>query len=487
MKRNSIWIVLLSLVLVGCAGGAVDTSKSYSRAVINRGAIVEAESIRVHEYLNYYDQQLPSPQSEAMAMEVRLGRTVLPADGGEVWLQVGLQARESGIAERTPLNLALVLDTSGSMNAPDKMPFLKSSLRLFLQSLRPQDRVAIVTYSDQAQLIHPSSLVGDGRWIESTVNRLRPGGATNLHAGLMMGFSEVDNHFDRRRDNRVLLLTDGIANRGVVEPDIIASQAKSFNDRGIQLSTIGLGLDLNDDLLSELAHQGQGVYHFIDSAQEMDRVFREEVSGLVERVARDVVVSLETVPGVELVEIAGAEWQPASEGARIQLQDMGAGDSQVLLAKLTLGRSFTGTRPLVDVTTSYIDAFAERERTLHQTLAVHVESGRYDEPFQDLQVRRNVVLYRSAQALIDIDHLFEAGQYERAYLLAEKMEGELRYLANQLEDSQLAEDADLFARYQVTLASALGYQPGSDFTEGDSPFSPTPLPFDEQLPTVEVR
>ncbi len=150
----------------------------------------------------------------------------------------------------------------------------------------------------------------------------------------MLGFQEVDRNFDIRRNNRVILLTDGIANVGVTDPAQIAGDALAYNQKGIYLSTIGLGSDFNDNLLSTLARQGQGGYHFIDSAQEMDKVFRAEVAGLVEKVAGEVTVTVQPLGDATLVEITGLEGTPPAAGAQVKLQDMGAGDSQVLLVRL---------------------------------------------------------------------------------------------------------------------------------------------------------
>ena len=139
------------------------------------------------------------------------------------------------------------------------------------------------------------------RWIDAAIDRLQPGGSTNLHGGLMLGFQEVDRHFDIRRNNRVILLTDGIANVGVTDAEQITADARAYNDRGIYLSTVGLGRDFNDALLSRLALQGQGAYHFIDSAEEMDKVFRKDVLGLMQKVASDVSLILRPEPGVQVL------------------------------------------------------------------------------------------------------------------------------------------------------------------------------------------
>lgn len=491
-RTMGLWVGLLALALAACSG-STDASRAYSRAVINRGAIVPAENVRLFEYLNHYEQRFPEPVGAPLNLDLRVGNTQVPSGGGEVWLQVGLQAQSPEPGQRGPLNLALVLDTSGSMDAPDKLPYLKASLRIFLQSLRPEDRVAIVTYSSEATVLWPSQPVGDGWWIQETVDQIRPGGSTNLHAGLMLGLQEVERQFDVRRNNRVILLTDGIANRGVTEPGQIAADALTYSQHGIYLSTVGLGLDFNDQLLSTLAQQGRGAYHFIDSAQEMDKVFRQEVEGLVERVANDIAVSIVPAAGVQLVGVTGHEGDPPPQGARVVLYDMGAGDSQVLMAQLEVGPASVGPRTIGEVTLSYTDVFAQRTREVRLPVSVQIADLSQHDPLADVEILRNATIVASARALIGIDQLFDQGQYETAWSLAHNMELQLRSVAAMAGDRQMVEDADLFARYQVTLAAALGYDPASEsFPEATASsgqtlrWGATPLPGDPLLPTLEV-
>jgi len=483
------WAALLALSAAACAAQQ-DASRAYSRAAINRGAIVPAESVRVHEYLNYYEQRFPEPTSEPIGLDLRLGNTQVPTAGGEVWLQIGLQARQAEAAVRTPLNLALVLDVSGSMDSPDKLPYLQQSLMVFLASLHPEDRVAVVTYSDQADLLWPSQIVGSGDWIRSTVQSLRPGGSTNLHAGLILGLQEVERNFDIRRNNRVILLTDGIANVGETDPEQIARQALAYNQRGIYLSTVGLGLDFNDDLLSTLARQGQGAYHFVDSAQEMDKVFRQEAEGLVERVAEEALVAIQPEPGARLMSVTGYQGTPPAEGIQVVMQEMGAGDSQVLIVRLEALPGQVGPRPLAVVSLSYLDVFAQRPREVTQMVTIQVSEIPFYDPLADVEIRRNATVVRSAEALIAIDGLFNQARYLEAWQLAYQMERELRAMAAVSGDQQMVEDGDLFARYQVTLAAALGYdpvapQPTAFPAAGDQP-QRWGAPLEPVLPTVEL-
>lgn len=454
-------LVLASLALLAVAGcGApMDASKAYSRGMINQGEIVPAEKIRVAEYLNYYEQRFPAPTNEPLGLDLRVGNPQIPTTGGEVWVQIGLQAREATAKARTPLNLALVIDRSGSMNTPDKMPYLKESLRTFLRSLAPDDIVAIVAYDSSAEVLLPAQPVGNGAWIEHTIDRIQPSGSTNLHAGMMLGFQEVDRHFDIRRNNRVILLTDGIANVGVTDPARIAQDALAYNNKGIYLSTIGLGRDFNDTLLSTLARQGKGAYHFIDSAQEMDKVFRAEVEGLVEKVAGEVTVAVQPQFGVTLMEITGLEGTPPATGAQVKLQDMGAGDSQVLLVRLQVSAGPTGPRALAQITLSYNDIFAQRPRsTGGQVTATAAVLTSYD-PVADVEVLRNVTIKRSAEALRSISYMVRNGRYQEAWRLAYDTEQELRRVAALTADKQMVQDADLFRRYQVTLGQYAPAEP----------------------------
>ena len=457
------WIVLCAGVLIavsGCAG-SMDASKARSRAVIQQGGIVPAEELRVAEYLNYYEQHFPEPVETALGLDLRPGNPQMPADGGEAWVQIGVQAKAAKPEEIAPLNLALVIDRSGSMDTPEKMPYLKRSLRVFLQSLAANDIVSIVGYSTEPEVIVPARQVGDGAWIDQAIARLEPGGSTNLHGGLMLGFREVDRGFDVRRNNRVVLLTDGIANAGVTDPERIAADAQEYNQRGIYLSTIGLGRDFNDALLSRLAIQGQGAYHFIDSAEEMDKVFRKEVLGLVQKAAGDVSILLSPGDGVRLVALTGYDGHPPAGPVEVRLRDMGTSDSQVVLAQLDVAPGRAGRRLLAEVELRYTDLFANRQ--VAGTSAVYADAGpaqSYD-PIWDLEVLRNVTIQRTAEGLREIGRLYRAARYREAWDLAYQMEQDLRRVADLTNEEQMQKDAGLMRRYQETLAGWVESQTGS--------------------------
>jgi len=336
----------------------------------------------------------------------------------------------------------------------------------------------------------PGNKVGDGAWIENAINRLQPGGSTNLYDGLMMGFKEVDRNFDVRRNNRIILLTDGLANVGTTDPNTIANAARAYNDKGIYLSAIGLGKDFNDPLLSTLAKQGKGGYHFIDSAQEMDKVFRQEVSGMMQKAASDVSVVITPASGVSVDALTGYDNRPPAGAIQVKLQDMGTGDSQVVLAKLNVGSSASGRRSLATVELRYQDLFSKRNETMAQTVAVDASRLSNYDPTWDVEVLRNVTIQRTAEGLKEIDRLYKAQRYQEAWNVAYRLEQDLRTVARLTNESQMVKDADLMRTYQDTLSKWVQRQTGRppQYSDGGGYGSDTgqPTRARQVLPTPSV-
>lgn len=480
------------LLVLGACSSAEDASKAISRSVIESGGIVPAEQLRVAEYLGYYKQNFPPPIDSTLGLDLRLGNIQIPASGGEAYLQIGIAARAAEAEDIAPLNLAIVIDRSGSMDTAEKMPFVKESLRIFLRSLATNDFVSLVAFSDDSEVLVSSRKVGNGDWIENAVQKLRPGGRTNLHAGMISGFKEVERNFDIRRNNRVILLTDGIANQGVQNAARIASEARSYNDKGIYLSTIGLGRDFNDALLSELARQGKGGYHFIDSAQEMDKVFRSEVSGLIQKSASDVFLVIRPGPSVSIQSVTGYENQPPAGSFQIRMQDMGTGDTQVSLVRFNIGSGPRGPRQIATVELRYNDVFSTRDESTAMAVFADASQLGYYDPLWDTEVLRNVTIQRTAEAIREIDRLYSGNRYQEAWDLAYRSEQELRTVARINYEEQLIQDANLMRKYQDTIAQWVQYQTGtapqsSDIAGFERPTRGRDSSSTERIPVIEPR
>jgi len=460
-------LFLLLVWIMSACGAPQDAARSRSEYVAEHGAtaaanayasetellqgIMPAEQVRVEEVLNYYEQNFPTPADHVLGLNATLGNTHVPAEGGEVWLQIGLQAAEATVQEVRPINVALVLDKSGSMADADKMSYLKQSLHIFIGGLHPEDVISIVVYDTQAHVLLPARSVGDGQALRAAIDQLTPGGSTNLHGGLMLGYQEVQKNFDARFNNRVILLTDGIANEGVTDPSQIAADSLAYNQQGIYLSTIGLGLDFNDQLLSTLAEQGKGNYHFISDAQEMERVFRQEALGLVQTVATDVWLTLDLAGGAQVQRVYGYDYDLKGQTMRVHLDDAGAESNQILVVKLLVSAGQGVEQPLARARLEHDDPFADTHEVQEADLALSYGAPSPYDPLVTPSVRRNVTILQMAEALQQVSYLCDQRQYQPALSLVQEIKPRVWQIATEEGDAQMQEDVELLSNYETIL------------------------------------
>jgi Ca-activated chloride channel homolog len=414
------------------SGSAASVSRS--RAIVNSGPYVPTpatttyhapaynpppvfripEEIAVEEFVNYHKHRLPLPKyGQAVAMDTRWGNAEVSPAQREAVLQIGFTTAE--VNERTdlrPLNLVLVIDKSGSMADSDKMSRVKDGLRTMLGKLRSDDVVGIVGFDSGAQVLYPSSRLGSGDSLRYAIDCLSPGGSTNIHSGLMLGYAEVKKHFRQGATNRVILLTDGIANTGVVDPGRIAAESSEFNGQGIDLSTIGVGLDLNNDLLRTLARSGRGLYHFISDYKDINKVFVNEVQSLISSVATTVQVKIEYGPGLQLEKIYGYAPRYANGSATVTMDDMNNGLTQVIMAKFRT-HSVKSSFP-VKVRLSYYDVKRKCQVEEVQEPQLVPAEGESCDVLADVEVKKNYTIAELADSLFAMAGLARTGNYSQA-------------------------------------------------------------------------
>ena len=417
-------------VLAQQSGSAASVSRS--RAIVNAGPNAPVpttstyyptynppvfkipEEIAVEEFVNYHKHRLPLPKSgQAVAMDTRWGNAEISRSQREAVLQIGFTTAE--VNERTdlrPLNLVLVIDKSGSMADDDKMSRVKESLRTMLTKLRPDDIVAIVAFDSSAQVLYPARSIGNGDDVRRAIDCLEPDGSTNLHAGLMLGYAEAKKYFRPGATNRVILLTDGIANTGITTPSFIAYDSKVQNEQGIDLSTIGVGLDLNNELLRALARSGRGLYHFISDYKDINKVFVNEVQSLISSVAKDVQVRIEYGPGLQLEKIYGYQPALANGKVAITMDDMNNGLTQVVMAKF---RTDSMTKPMaVKVRLSYFDVKRKCRVEEVQDLQLVPAERDASDLLADVEVKKNYTIAELADSLFTMTGLARSGNYSQA-------------------------------------------------------------------------
>ncbi len=373
------------------------------------------DEVAVEEFVNYHKHRLPLPKvGQAVALDTRWGNDEISAAQREAVLQIGFTTAE--VSERTdlrPLNLALVIDKSGSMADSDKMSRVKQSLRTLIGKLRPDDIISIVVFDTDARVLFPASRIGDGDELRRAIDCIEPDGSTNLHAGLMLGYKEARKNFLQGATNRVILLTDGIANVGVIAPDRIAAESSEFNGQGLDLSTIGVGQDLNNDLLRTLATSGRGLYHFVSDNQDIEKVFVNEVQSLISSVAKRVEVSVDHDSNLQIEKIYGYAPRIRANGVSINLDNMNNGLTEVVMMRFR-AKNPLKTSSIVKVRLSYFDV--KRQKTIEEVQEVRLvpSERKSSELLADPEVKKNYTIAELAQALFDMTEAVRRQNYRQA-------------------------------------------------------------------------
>jgi Ca-activated chloride channel family protein len=276
----------------------VDTG-SYTnvRRMLNQGALPPADAVRAEEFINYFDYGYTPPSDRAQPFSVTTELAPAPWDARRQLLLIGIQGYRVPASQIPAANLVFLIDTSGSMNSPDKLPLLKASLRQLVRQLRRQDRVAIVTYAGSAGVALPSTPGDRHATIEAAIDALGAYGSTNGGAGIDLAYAQAEQGFVKGGVNRVILATDGDFNVGTVDEQALKTRIEDHRKGGIALTTLGFGEgNYNDAMAVMLADVGNGSHHYIDSLQEGRRVLVQEMSATLLTIAKDVKIQVEFNP-----------------------------------------------------------------------------------------------------------------------------------------------------------------------------------------------
>ncbi|GEM_PF-39912 len=273
-----------------------NASYSNVRRFINAGQVPPKDAVRIEELVNYFSYDYPQPNGrEPFSITTELA--ACPWNSSNKLLLVGLQGKKIASENIPPSNLVFLIDVSGSMNEPNKLPLVKSAFRLLVDQLREQDRVSIVTYAGNAGLVLPSTRGDQKGRILSAIEQLEAGGSTAGGAGLMLAYNVARENFTKEGNNRVILATDGDFNVGVSSDDGLVKLIEERRDQGIYLSVVGFGMgNYKDSKMEKLADKGNGNYAYIDNLQEARRVFVSQMAGTLFTIAKDVKIQIEFNP-----------------------------------------------------------------------------------------------------------------------------------------------------------------------------------------------
>ncbi len=272
---------------------SVDTAAyTIVRSKIHSGQLPPKDAVRIADLLNYFDYDYPQPQGDA-PVAATLEMAPCPWNQEHYLLRIALAAKKLSAAEMPPRNLVFLIDTSGSMDGSNRLPLVKETLSLLVETLSPQDRVSIVTYAgDWAIRLEPTA--GDQkRRIKSVIASLHAGGSTNGSGGIGAAYAQAAKGFIANGLNRVILATDGDFNVGIASEGDLVRLIEEKRKTGVYLTVLGYGMgNLQDAKLEQLAHYGNGHYAYIDSMDEARKLFLDQGAALV-TVAKDVKLQVE--------------------------------------------------------------------------------------------------------------------------------------------------------------------------------------------------
>jgi Ca-activated chloride channel family protein len=319
----------------------VDTA-SYSvvRSSLSRGYLPPANAVRIEEMINYFPYAYPAPDDDS-PFRTTVSSFETPWNPDTQLVHIALQGQMPALDDRPPLNLVFLIDTSGSMNQPEKLPLLVQSFRIMLDQLLPEDQIAIVEYAGSAGQVLAPTAASDRATILQALQSLGAGGSTNGQGGLEQAYAVADTMAEDGEVSRVILATDGDFNVGINNPDALKDFIAQKRDTGTYLSVLGFGRgNLDDATMQALAQNGNGTAAFIDTLSEAQKVLVDQLSGALFPIAGDVKVQVEFNPAqVAEYRLIGYETRALNRedfnNDRVDAGELGAGHTVTAIYEIT--------------------------------------------------------------------------------------------------------------------------------------------------------
>lgn len=320
----------------------VDTSSySFVRRALNNGNLPQKNAVRVEEMINYFDYDYPLPEDRTRPFKPSVAVFPTPWNQNTKLLLIGIKGYDINPDSNPRSNLVFLIDVSGSMDSPDKLPLLKNSLRMLVNTLDPDDTVAIVVYAGAAGTVLEKTKIREKGKILAALDRLKAGGSTAGGEGISLAYSIAEANMDPEALNRVILATDGDFNVGIRDPQVLKNFVERKRNKNIYLSVLGFGQgNYNDALMQKLAQNGNGNAAYIDNLNEARKVLVDEVQGTLFTIAKDVKIQVEFNPlKVAEYRLIGYETRMLKRedfnNDRVDAGDIGSGHSVTALYEIT--------------------------------------------------------------------------------------------------------------------------------------------------------
>lgn len=391
---------------------------------------------------------------------VESSHTVLPAPGQNFWIRIRLLAPELKQAGREPLNLSVVFDRSASMNVDAKIGFVRKAGHILVDNLTPRDFVSLIAYNHEVQVLVPMHPVVNREYLHHRIDELTAAGDTNISGGFLEGCAQLENRLREPGQHHVILLTDGLANRGITDVRSLVSVVQRAKSRGIGVTTIGVGTDFSESLLTQMAQAGGGHYAYAASSDQIPTAIQQELGSLLAVSAQNVSLKMELPAGIEVLQVYGHE-EPFKPGVLEEsLGDLTSGEERRLLIKFRVSPKLDvapGSPLTLRTELSYDNLAAAQRRQVEQTVSLDREQPQPD--VANPGTPSTVLAY--AKLVEDVDKISLAVRSMDRDLAAEVIQirdrefPTLKKVANSTGDQDFVNKAYMFEHFSRELAELI--------------------------------
>ncbi|MEZ4258621.1 MAG: VWA domain-containing protein [Polyangiaceae bacterium] len=432
MKLKTTAILALCGVLASAAGAfAIPVSKAPA------AGYGESGPIEGDKWWKNAQTEISRVQAgDTLLMDARLGHGSLGKSQGteETYLFAQVSGAEGrGTSSAPPLNLALVIDRSGSMKGDRILNAMNAAVGA-VERMRDGDSVTVVSFDTQAQLVvAPTRVTADNRGaIAAAIRSIRLGGDTCISCGLETAMRQLEGTtLTGDRVNRIVLLSDGATNHGVRDMGGLRAMAGRMGGKGVTISTIGVDVDFDEKVMAAIAAEANGRHYFVANSGGLPQVFAQEFDSLVSSVARDAELAIELAPGVEVTEVFDRAFRREGNRLLVSFGTFSAKQEKTVLVKLRVPADRDGARPVADVKLAYRDLTKNSDASCNGNLALLVKSDGSEQKSLDPFVAARLERSRTAQSLTEANKLVEAGRVADARAVLARRRTELRKTESQ--------------------------------------------------------
>ena len=376
--------------------------------------------------------------SNVIEVSAHLNRVhLLPGEEQVVYLALKIQGKKMEQAQRSGLNLGMVMDRSGSMSG-SKIEYTRQALAFCINNLDAADILSVTAFDDQVEVILPPGPVINKDIAKAQIARINARGMTNLSGGLMTAHNLVKANQVPEKVSCLIMMTDGLANQGIIEPEGLIKLAKTISESGQALTCIGVGENFDEDLLTQMAEAGKGNFYFAENPDTIPPIFAEEMQGLLQVVAQSLMVNIKPLAGSHISRVFGYEPVVCNDGILLNLPDLYSSEEKLLLMEIRVPALVEGIHSLLDIECSCLDTSTQESLVIPVKVEIHCTQDQEKVTQVNEEVDKSVKLMKIADVREEAIRLADAGMFEEA------TEG-LKYGISEAMNSSLAHDADIVA------------------------------------------